>query len=287
MEIRTGYANDEKLRKSLVKLANETFGIDLGSWYDNGFWGNDYIPYSVVEDGEVVANVSVNVCNMKWRSRVHHLAQLGTVMTREEKRGRGYIRALMERVLDDCDRMFEGTYLYAEERMAPFYEKFGFVRTDEYQWRKKVNITTNPTIERIPMDSKEEWNRMVDIMQRRAQYGERIMVNNTGLFMFYISGMMSDCVYYLPSSGSYVIAKINGDDLKLFAVFSGEKVSLGEIISSFGSGIRSVTLAFTPENTTGFERKKIEDEETVFFTRGPLFENITGEKYMFPEISHA
>ena len=287
MEIRSGYRNDEKLRASLSGLARETFGIDLAGWYDNGFWGDDYIPYSVVEDGEVVANVSVNVCNMKWRTRVHHLAQLGTVMTRPDHRGKGLIRKIMEYVQDDCDRMFEGTYLYAEDHMAPFYEKFGFVRNDEYQCRKKVDITNKPEVEKVSMDSKEEWDRMVDIIQRRPQYGERVMVNNTGLFMFYISGIMSDSVYYIPSSDSYVIAGRSNDVLTLYAVFSSEKVSLGDVIASFGSDVKNVTLAFTPENNTGFEQKKIKNNETVFFTRGPVFERMSGDRYMFPEISHA
>ncbi len=287
MKIITAYKNDEKLRKSFTHLANDTFGIDLEDWYQKGFWTDDYIPYSVVEDGEVVANVSVNICNMKWRSRVHHLAQLGTVMTRPDCRGRGYIRAIMEEINRDCDRKFEGMYLYAEDRMADFYGKFGFLPASEYQCSKKVNIINDSTAEKVPIESKEDLDRMVDIIQRRPQYGERIMVNNIGLFMFYISGLMKDCVYFVPASDSYVVAAQNEDNLTLYAIFSGEKVSLGEIIKSFGSGVKNVTLAFTPENNTGFEQKKIKDEETVFFTRGDIFEGTSGDKYMFPEICHA
>ncbi len=286
MEIRTNYKNDKALRESFCALANKVFGLDLASWYENGFWQDDYIPYSVIEDGRVVANVSVNICNMKWRSRVHHLAQLGTVMTDPEYRDRGYGRLLMEKVTADCDRMFEGTYLYAEEHMREYYEKFGFGQVSEYRCRKKVNITNKPSIEKVPMSSKEDWNKMVDIIQRKQQYGQRIMVNNPGLFMFYLTGPMSDCVYYIPSSETYVVANKDNGSLTLFAIFSDEKASLGEVISSFGSGIKNVTLSFTPENNTGFELKKITDDESVLFARGQVFEK-TGERFMFPEISRA
>ncbi len=287
MQIRTNYKNDKALRESFCALASEVFGLDLNTWYENGFWKDDYIPYSIVEDGRVVANVSVNICNMKWRSRVHHLAQLGTVMTAPEYRGRGYGRTLMERVLSDCDRMFEGTYLYAEGHMSGYYTGFGFNRTNEYECRKKVNITNSATAEHIPMNTKEEWDKMVDIIQRKRQYGERIMTGNPGLFMFYLTGPMSECVYYIPSCEAYAVASAEGSDLTVHAIFSDEKVSLGEVISSFGSGIKNVLLSFSPENNTGFEQRKIETDDSILFTRGPAFENAANERFMFPRISQA
>ena len=287
MEIRVNYKSDEKYRKSMTDLAKKTFGIDLESWYLGGYWKDDYIPYSCVEDGKIVSNVSLNICNFKWRSRVHHLAQLGTVMTDEAYRDRGYIRALMEKIITECERSFEGMYLYAESRMIPFYEKFGFVPVSEYQCSKSINITNNATIEKIPMISKEDRDRMVDIIQRRQQYGERIMVNNQGLFMFYLTGPFSDNVYYVPSPGAYAVAETKDDTLTLYAVFCDEKVSLGDIIASFGSGIKKVVMGFMPENNTGFELKKIASEDSVLLARGGIFETNGNERFMFPEISHA
>ncbi len=286
MEIRTNYRNDTALRESMCALANKVFGIDLARWYDNGFWQDDYIPYSVIEDGKVVANVSVNICNMKWKTRVHHLAQLGTVMTDPDYRERGYGRLLMEKVVADCDRMYEGTYLYAEEHMGSYYGKFGFERKNEYRCRKKVNITNKLTVEKVPMRSKEDWSKMVDIIQRKQQYGTHIMVNNPGLFMFYLTGPMSESVYYIPSSETYVIAGREGDCLNVYAIFSDERASLGEVISSFGSEVKNVILSLTPENNTGFEQKKVEDSESVLFARGPVFDD-SGDRFVFPEISRA
>jgi len=287
MEIVTAYKNDDRLRGSFIALTKRVFGLDLTGWYEAGFWQNDYIPYSVVIDGNIVSNVSVNVCNIKWKNRVHHLAQLGTVETDERFRGRGYSHALMEKVLGECDASFDGTYLFAEEHMAPYYELFGFRRMSEYQCRKKVNITSKRQVEKIPIETEEDRLRMVDIIQRRAQFGKFIMVNNPGLFMFYLTGAMSDSVYYVPSSEAYVIADVNGDTLTVYAVFSDEKVSLGEIISSFGSDIKRIVLAFTPENNTGFELIKIESEDSVLLVRGEVFSDIGNERFMFPLIAQA
>jgi len=65
-EIRKNYRDNEGLRKSFNELANQTFGINFENWYQNGFWKDNYNPYSVVVDGEVVANVSVNKL-LQWR----------------------------------------------------------------------------------------------------------------------------------------------------------------------------------------------------------------------------
>ena len=287
MEIRTDIKNNEGLRNSFFDLAEDVFGLDLRTWYVNGFWQDDYIPYSVVEDGRVVANVSVNICNFRWKTRIRHLAQLGTIMCDEAYRGRGYIRALMEKIERECESSFEGIYLYCMTDKIPFYEKFGFSR--RYEWRcvKEVNITTPADIENVPMKTQDDWDRMVDIIQRRYQYGDRIMMNNPGLFMFCLAGPMSDNVFFVPSSEAYVIASAEKEVLTIYAVFSEGKIGLGDVISSFGSGIRKVVLAFTPENNTGFDRVRIEDEDQVMMVRGPVFDEAKNERFMFPEISHA
>ena len=54
-QIVKGYRNDDALRGSFDRLARRTFDLAFEDWYQNGFWGDDYIPYSVVIDGAVAA----------------------------------------------------------------------------------------------------------------------------------------------------------------------------------------------------------------------------------------
>ncbi len=287
MDIVKGYKRDEKLCRSLFGLAKSTFGIDLDKWSSLGFWQDDYIPYSFVDDGKVLVNVSVSVCNIRWKGRVRHLAQIGTVMCDPAVSGQGYTGELIKEVLADCERSYEGVYLYAKEQMASFYEKFGFGRQTEYRCSKKVNITHSANVEKISMDIKEDQQRLVDIILRRGHYGERIMVNNPGLYMFHMTQEMSDGVYYLPSCESYAVADVENSELMLHAVFTSEKISLGDVISSFGKDIERITLTFTPENKTGFDIKAINDPDDCLFVRGDIFENMKNERSMFPLISHS
>ena len=54
------YRDNEQLRHSFNELAMKTFDIDFEDWYQNGYWTDRYNPHSIVIDGKVVANVSVN-----------------------------------------------------------------------------------------------------------------------------------------------------------------------------------------------------------------------------------
>ena len=66
------YKDNEALRHSFNKLANKTYGLDFEDWYQNGYWGEKYNPYSIVKDGEVIANVSVNITDMMWNGMRKH-----------------------------------------------------------------------------------------------------------------------------------------------------------------------------------------------------------------------
>ena len=81
MRIENNYRENENLRRSFNARAEKVFGLNFENWYKNGFWKDNYIPYSVIEDGKVVSNVSVNRCDMNYDGRIVKLIQLGTIMT--------------------------------------------------------------------------------------------------------------------------------------------------------------------------------------------------------------
>ncbi len=149
--IEKNYRNNEALRASFNRLAEKTFGLNFENWYKNGFWKDNYIPYSVVIDGEVVSNVSVNACNMNYKGQIVKLIQLGTIMTDDDYRGNGYARALMEEVLKDYDGKVDGIYLFANDSVLEFYPKFGFKEAKEYQFTKDVTISGECTAQNVPL----------------------------------------------------------------------------------------------------------------------------------------
>jgi len=283
--IEKNYRNNDALRASFNRLAEKTFGLNFENWYRNGFWKDNYIPYSVVIDGEVVSNVSVNACNMNYKGQIVKLIQLGTIMTDDDHRGNGYARTLMEEVLKDYDGKVDGIYLFANDSVLEFYPKFGFREAKEYQYSKEVTISGECTAQNVPLRDKIDFDRTVEILDTKKQNAQLYMVDNPGLYMFYLSQFMTENLFYIEECNSYAIAEVEDDTLILHAIIGAGAVD--EVIRAFGSQVKKVVLCFTPKDTSGFEKSELHEEDTTFFVQGKFFEDSRDDEYMMQAITHA
>ena len=285
LTIEKNYRDNETLRAAFNKLAENTFGLNFENWYQNGFWKDNYIPYSVVIDGEVVSNVSVNACNMNYKGKEVKLIQLGTVMTKEDQRGKGYSRMLMEEVMKDYEGKVDGMYLWGNDSVIDFYPKFGFKEAKEYQYSKEVEQTGQDKTTKVPMNNKQDFDKMVEILATRSQNSRMYMVGNTGLYMFYLSQFMTENAFYIADCDSYAIAEFEDDTLILHTIIGDAGVD--EVIKSFGAQVKRVVLCFTPNETQGFEENEVHEEDTTFFVQGRFFEENKDARFMFQAITHA
>lgn len=285
LTIEKNYRDNEALRASFNKLAENTFGLNFENWYQNGFWKDNYIPYSVVIDGEVVSNVSVNACYMNYKGKEVKLIQLGTVMTKADQRGKGYSRMLMEEVMKDYEGKVDGMYLWGNDSVIDFYPKFGFKEAKEYQYSKEVEQTGQDKTTKVPMNNKQDFDKMVEILATRSQNSQMYMVGNTGLYMFYLSQFMTENVFYIADCDSYAIAELEDDTLILHTIIGDAGVD--EVIKSFGAQVKRVVLCFTPNETQGFEENEVHEEDTTFFVQGRFFEENKDARFMFQAITHA
>ena len=283
--IEKNYRNNDALRASFNRLAEKTFGLNFENWYQNGFWKDNYIPYSVVIDGEVVSNVSVNACNMNYKGKIVKLIQLGTIMTDNDHRGKGYARVLMEEVIKDYDGKVDGIYLFANDSVLEFYPKFGFKEAKEYQYTKEVTISDECKAQNIPLKGKDDFDRAIKILDTNEQNAQLYMVGNSGLYMFYLSQFMTENLFYIEECGSYAIAEMEDDTLILHTIIGNGAVD--EVIRAFGSQVKKAVLCFTPKDTDGFEKSELHEEDTTFFVQGKFFEENHNEEYMMQAITHA
>lgn len=73
-QIIKSYRNQGTLRHSFNALARKTFErLNFEPWYQNGYWSDSYNPYSIAVDGEIIANVSVNLIDFMWNGEKKHL----------------------------------------------------------------------------------------------------------------------------------------------------------------------------------------------------------------------
>lgn len=286
MEIVKHYREDKALRQSFNELAEATFGLNFENWYQMGYWGDAYVPYSVVIDGRVVANVSLNRTDMVIGGQRRRLYQLGTVMTAEGYRRRGYIRAIMAEIEKDIPDA-DGVYLFANDSVLSFYPKFGFAPGKEHAYRKTIAQTGECRMKKIPMDTPENRAKLHRAMAENAFPTACQMVDNPGLVFFYAAQFLRDCVYYDSALDTWAIGEVENGELLLHNVFSARAVSLDEVLEAFGGGVKKVTLGFAPLDTDGFDCKEWKEADSTFFVKGAAFRDFAEQKLRIPSLSHA
>lgn len=281
------YQKDQQLRDSFNALAEKTFGLNFEGWYQTGYWRDNYIPYSIVMDGKIVANVSVNITDMLWQGQRKSMIQLGTVMTDEAYRNQGLIREIMKEIEADFGEKTDGMYLFANDSVLDFYPKFGFEKAVEYQYTKHLSAAGTDEMEQIQMKDAKNWAMLEAVMEQNRFQGTFDMVDNIGLFMFYVTQFMQESVYYCKRLETYVIAEQEGDELFVHNVFSKQEVSLAEVLNTFGADVKKVRLGFVPQEKEGFEAELVQEEDTTLFVKGNVFAEFEKEGLMFPTLAHA
>lgn len=280
------YRNNEKLRRSFNELAMATFHLDFEDWYQNGYWTEKYNPYSIVIDGKVVANVSVNTTEFEVNGVRKCYIQLGTVMTDKAYRGQGLIRTIMEEIENEYAGKVDGWYLFANDKVLDFYPKFGFQPAKEYEYFYKTSGERQILFKRVKMDAKEAWDVLEERIRSSYPQAALELVNNSQLPMFYVSKFMQENVYYSKELDTYVIAEIEEDTAVIFAIISTEMQDIKRIAESIGCNVKTVTLGFTPKCTEGLEVQEVVAKDTTLFIKGDL-KYVGEEQMMFPLLAHA
>lgn len=280
--------NNFSVRQSFDELAKKIFGIDFESWYKNGFWEEDYIPYVLMDGDTVVSNISVNIIHTNYRNEERLFIQLGTVMTDEHYRNQGLSRWLIENILEEWKEKCDAFYLYANDKVLDFYPKFGFVKEQEYQANGMV-ISIETVIRKLDMTSSEDRELLHEKYALSNPFSDLTMENNNGLIMFYCSQFMKENVYYIPKYDMAVIAEYDADKLICYDVFGNINGTLQEILSVMAKEDTKVSiLGFTPKDKEAFTFKKVDVEDLTLFwwsEKENIFSN--DARVMFPLLSHA
>ncbi len=286
-ELIKDYRDNETVRLSFNRLAGKTFGLDFEDWYRNGFWGDSYNPYSAVVNGEVVANVSVNKTDFSYGGKILHFLQLGTVMTEKEYRKQGLIREIIGAIEKDVEGKADGIYLFANDSVLDFYPKFGFRRSAEYQYGKKVSNKGGCQLEKVVMDNPAAWERLEDAIERNLFHGKLDLVRNPGLIMFYVTKFMQESVYFHKATDTFVIADVKDGCLFLHNIFSTKIKEAGQAIEWFGEKIQEAVLGFVPMDAEEYEVTEIREEDCTFFIKGDGLQIVEEEKLRIPSLAHA
>ena len=292
MELVSNYMRDDTLRHALNDLTKKTFGFDFEDWVTGGYFEGDYIPYSFIEDGKIISNVSANRMTFLQNGVERNYIQIGTVMTDEAYRRQGLAKKLMEHVIkqykDDCD----GFYLFANPDAVVFYNRCGFSKETEYRYSVKNEFCMGKSAGEIfmPVNTADEQmkQKYMDMVRRSAVNSSLEQLNKFGLQMFYSADMEN--VYYAKDMDCFIVAEMEENTLHLQSIICENHVTLLDVLQRVRGEYHNCQLGFTPAlkdmDICVAEQYDGADDYRLFYL-GEQLKSIENEKLYFPELSHA
>ena len=290
MELVENYMLDDTLRHALNELAKKTFWIDFESWVTDGYFEGDYIPYSFLENGKIISNVSANRMNFMQNGVAKKYIQIGTVMTDEAYRNKGLARRLIEYVADSYRDECDGIYLFANLDALDFYRKCGFAEVTEYRYYTDMKPDKSIGSRFVPVNPSDEAmkQKYMDTVRNSAINSSFEQTNKFGLQLFYTAGM--DNVYYADDIDCFIVMESDGTSLDLQSVICKERVGIEEILKRLDIEYDKCNLGFVPHakdiDICTAVRYDGGDDYRLFYL-GDELKNISRDKLYFPELSHA
>ena len=290
MELISNYMTDDSSRKLLNELTLKTFGFSFDGWVKDGYFEGDYIPYSFVEDGRMISNVSANKMHFLQRGIEKNYIQLGTVMTDEQYRKQGLARKLMEHVISTYEKECDGIYLFGNLSAVDFYLKNGFRIINQYryfvkkEYLKKTAGSRFVPVNKLGEDIKDKY---LYLVRNSCYISSFEQINKYGLQMFYTAGF--DTVYYAEDIDCFAVID-DEDGMALQSVLCKDKISLADVIGRLDIEGCQLRLGFTPLDEDLYlcasELYDGADDYRLFY-RGEELESIEKDKLYFPDLSHA
>jgi len=290
MEMISNYMRDEKSRHMLNDLTQKTFGFDFEGWVTNGYFEGEYIPYSLVEEGKMLSNVSANRMRFLQNGGEKYYIQIGTVMTDEDYRKQGLASKLIKHVIAEYENECDGIYLFGNLDAVGFYEKMGFKTINEYKYSVKEEFLGRDNSKEAfqPLSELDDGmkNHYMDMVRNCLDASSFAQTNKFGLQMFYTGEFYN--VFYAKDIDYFIVLE-QEDGTILQSVLCKENVPLSEVLKRIDLP-NGCALGFTPRkedmDICSSEKYDGADDYRLYYI-GKEIESIERERLYFPELSHA
>jgi GNAT superfamily N-acetyltransferase len=263
------YAENEELRVGFNRLTELVFGFSLEEWYQREYWSKNYIPYSYLVDGHIIANVSIYKMKFVLDGQIRNAIQFSTVMTHPDYTGQGLSRKLMEHVLEKYNNECDMFFLFANDTVLDYYQKFGFEQVDEYQFEldvKEIKPKEN-NLAKLDMSKDEDLKHIYDAGKNRIAVSDRFgVVDAAGLLIFHCMYLHREDVYYSKEEDAIVIYKKKDNEIHLYDIVSKYEVDIKKLLGMIvDDDVEKIIFHFTPDKyDLPFETIPVAKDERIF-----------------------
>jgi len=202
IEITTNNQNNPEYEAIFDKLINEVFGFSFDTWLERKLWSEQYVSYSIIDEGKMLANLCIHDTNMIVCGKPFRAVQLGAVCTSNSVRGKGLSRRLMERIMSDYADI--PMFLFANNSVLDFYPRFGFRQVQIFKPVLEEALNGNQkNVVKLNVDDPI----IRDAINNRSEYSKTLDCLNTGsIQIFHLLKDYPDDIYHLPALDVIIVA---------------------------------------------------------------------------------
>jgi GNAT superfamily N-acetyltransferase len=284
-EIHENYRDNDILRNALYDFIGVVYPrADFRTWFEKGFWRDEYNPHSIMIDGKIVSNIAATRMNLLIDgSRVPGI-QIGTVGTLPEYRGQGLSRILMEYILEKYKETTEIIFLYSSKEALKFYPKFGFDRYDEALFLQTRNIPkARFSARKLDIKSESDFDLIKKSLTKRSIISRLFGASGYDFItMWHIINLYPDNVFYLEEDAIILITFERNSQLHIVDIIYNQPFELTEVLSKIirSDDLESIHYYFSRDQLNIKYDQVVVDTDSPLFVKGHF--PIGGRRFKFP-----
>lgn len=260
-----GVTATKEFRELYNELILNVFGFSFEKWHKQDVWNEDYECYSIFDNGCMIANVSVYKMRLLLNGIQREYLQFGAVATREEYRGKGLSRTIMEHILGKYPDT--QAFLLANDSVVELYPKFGFKPTRDKQPYLDLKLDNAGEMRGLTVLD----TRLDAYMRGRNQHSKIFdCLNSYGVNWFHLLYSYQDSVYEIPELDALVIARQRDRVLRLVDVMAQRPIHFNELLPYlFFENVEVIEFGFNPDWLgIKYKLRDYEIEDTHLFVKG-------------------
>jgi GNAT superfamily N-acetyltransferase len=236
--------NNPEYEPLFDNLIQDVFGFSFAPWLKHQLWDERYTSYSIIQNGIMISNICIYKTDLLINGKTIRAHQIGGVATRENERGKGHMRLLMEHIMNEYPST--PAFLAANPRVIDFYPRFGFKLLQTYRPKIDVAINNRPT-ESVKFKPDDYF--LHNLIHGKRIYSQILdCLNTQPIQKFHMLMDYPEGIYYLQSCDAIAIAEQNGDRLFLADVIAKEPITFDQLVKELPfTGVKCIEFGFCPD----------------------------------------
>ena len=285
LRIVKNYRDTESLRNAYYNFISNVFpSIRFQEWYLQGFWTDNYVPFSIFESGEIVSNVSATFTTTLLNGKKCKAIQIGAVGTLPEYRSQGLSRQIMNPVINEYKNKIDLFFLHANETVLEFYPKFGFKSIDENLFVAETCIPEPKySARKLNVKIERDYLLLQNLINNRKAITKVFGAEDYGFItMWHILNLYQDNLYYLKDENVIIIKEENHHVLSIIDVLFLKSFDMQSVLPKIieSDSLKLIKYYFPPDQLNYHYEKTLKDKTGMFILGDFEVENKT---FRFPE----